>query len=48
MSTKLSGLWVPLVTPFKDGAVDFASYERLVAHYVALGRRRPVPARHHR
>jgi len=28
---------VPLITPFKDGAVDFASYERLVAHYVGLG-----------
>jgi len=37
MSTKISGLWVPLVTPFKDGAVDYASYERLVAHYIGLG-----------
>jgi 4-hydroxy-tetrahydrodipicolinate synthase len=37
MSIKPRGLWVPLITPFKDGAVDFASYERLVAHYVALG-----------
>ncbi|SKA33999.1 4-hydroxy-tetrahydrodipicolinate synthase [Enhydrobacter aerosaccus] len=37
MSTRISGLWVPLVTPFKDGAVDFASYERLVAHYIACG-----------
>ena len=27
---KPSGLWLPLITPFKDGAVDFASYERLV------------------
>jgi 4-hydroxy-tetrahydrodipicolinate synthase len=33
----ISGLWVPLVTPFKDGTVDYASYERLVAHYIALG-----------
>jgi len=30
-------LWLPLITPFKDGAVDFASYERLVAHYIAAG-----------
>jgi len=30
-------LWLPLITPFKDGAVDFRSYERLVAHYVAQG-----------
>ena len=31
------GLWLPLVTPFKDGAIDFASYTRLVEHYIALG-----------
>jgi 4-hydroxy-tetrahydrodipicolinate synthase len=37
MSTKVSGLWVPLITPFKDGAVDYASYDRLVAHYIASG-----------
>src|SRR5262249_19258500 len=37
MSIKPCGLWVPLITPFKDGAVDFASYERLVARYIALG-----------
>jgi len=37
MTSKISGLWLPLVTPFKDGAVDFASYERLVAHYMAQG-----------
>ncbi len=32
-----NALWLPLVTPFKDGAVDFASYERLVRHYRAFG-----------
>jgi 4-hydroxy-tetrahydrodipicolinate synthase len=32
-----SGLWVPLITPFKDGAVDYASYERLIDHYLAFG-----------
>ena len=37
MNTKISGLWLPLVTPFKDGAVDLASYERLVSHYIACG-----------
>ena len=37
MSTRISGLWLPLVTPFKDGAVDYTSYERLVAHYIAAG-----------
>ena len=34
MTAKISGLWLPLVTPFKDGAVDFSSYERLIEHYV--------------
>lgn len=37
MTPRISGLWLPLVTPFKDGAVDFASYERLIDHYIALG-----------
>ncbi|MSP75603.1 MAG: 4-hydroxy-tetrahydrodipicolinate synthase [Rhodospirillaceae bacterium] len=37
MTAKISGLWLPLVTPFKDGAVDFASYERLIEHYIGLG-----------
>ena len=32
-----NSLWLPLITPFKDGAVDFTSYQRLVAHYVAQG-----------
>ncbi|MBS0539297.1 MAG: 4-hydroxy-tetrahydrodipicolinate synthase [Proteobacteria bacterium] len=37
MATKLTGLWVPLITPFKNGAVDYASYERLVDHYLSFG-----------
>jgi 4-hydroxy-tetrahydrodipicolinate synthase len=37
MTAKISGLWLPLVTPFKDGAVDFSSYERLIEHYIAMG-----------
>ena len=35
--TTLSGVWLPIVTPFHDGAVDFASYERLIEHYIGLG-----------
>lgn len=31
----LPGLWLPLITPFRDGAVDEASLRRLVAHYAA-------------
>ncbi|MDI1286628.1 MAG: 4-hydroxy-tetrahydrodipicolinate synthase [Reyranella sp.] len=37
MTTKISGLWLPLITPFKDGAVDFQSYERLIEHYIGMG-----------
>lgn len=33
----LTGVWVPLVTPFKDGAVDLASYRRLIEHYIGKG-----------
>jgi len=35
--TTLSGVWLPIVTPFHDGGVDFASYERLIEHYIGLG-----------
>ena len=33
----ISGVWVPLVTPFRDGHVDVASYRRLIEHYLARG-----------
>jgi 4-hydroxy-tetrahydrodipicolinate synthase len=32
----LHGLWLPLVTPFRNGALDEASLRRLVRHYAAL------------
>jgi 4-hydroxy-tetrahydrodipicolinate synthase len=32
----LHGLWLPLITPFRDGALDEASLRRLVRHYAAL------------
>src|SRR6185503_3849400 len=35
--SKITGLWLPIITPFKDGAVDFKSYERLIEHYLAFG-----------
>lgn len=28
------GLWLPLITPFRDGALDEASIRRLVTHYL--------------
>jgi 4-hydroxy-tetrahydrodipicolinate synthase len=29
------GLWLPLITPFRDGKLDVASVRRLIAHYTA-------------
>ena len=31
--TPPSGVWLPLITPFKDDAIDAASLRRLVGHY---------------
>ena len=39
----ISGVWLPVITPFVDGAVDFASYERLLQHYLARGVRGVFP-----
>jgi 4-hydroxy-tetrahydrodipicolinate synthase len=33
LPTQLRGLWLPLVTPFRDGALDEPSLRRLVRHY---------------
>jgi 4-hydroxy-tetrahydrodipicolinate synthase len=33
----LTGVWIPLITPFMDGHLDLASYRRLIEHYVACG-----------
>ena len=34
---KPQGVMIPLITPFKDGRVDFNSYERLVNHLINQG-----------
>ena len=36
-ATRFSGVWLPVVTPFLDGEIDYPSYERLVDHYVRRG-----------
>lgn len=33
----ISGVWLPLVTPFRDGQVDLESYRRLIEQYLARG-----------
>lgn len=35
--TEISGIWLPIITPFVDGAVDLAGYARLLEHYLARG-----------
>ncbi len=32
--TTVQGLWLPLVTPFRDGALDEVSLRRMVRHYL--------------
>jgi 4-hydroxy-tetrahydrodipicolinate synthase len=36
LRTFLHGLWLPLITPFRDGELDEASLRRLTRHYAAL------------
>jgi 4-hydroxy-tetrahydrodipicolinate synthase len=36
-NSDFSGLWIPLVTPFDQGKVDYAALKRLVAHYRTSG-----------
>lgn len=35
LRSQLQGLWLPLVTPFRDGELDEASLRRLAGHYAA-------------
>ena len=35
LRSQLKGLWLPLVTPFRDGALDEPSLRRLVRHYAS-------------
>jgi len=33
----ISGIWLPVITPFLDGRIDLRSYDRLLEHYLAAG-----------
>ncbi|SCZ05405.1 4-hydroxy-tetrahydrodipicolinate synthase [Alkaliphilus peptidifermentans] len=33
----ISGIWLPIVTPFKDDKVDFKSLEGMINHYIPKG-----------
>lgn len=34
---RISGIWLPVITPFLDGRVDLVSYPRLLEHYLQVG-----------
>jgi 4-hydroxy-tetrahydrodipicolinate synthase len=33
----LTGVWLPIITPFKDGKIDYKSYKKLINHYSDKG-----------
>jgi len=33
----LEGVYIPLVTPFKDGTIDLVSYKKILQHYMTKG-----------
>ncbi len=35
--SSFQGIWVPLVTPFHNGAIDFVALRRLVGHLLEKG-----------
>lgn len=34
---QLTGIWLPIITPFKEGKIDYQSYKRLIEHYSDKG-----------
>ncbi len=34
---QLTGVWLPIITPFKDGRVDYKTYKKLITHYSDKG-----------
>lgn len=34
---KVQGVWLPIITPFKDGLVDYESYKRMINYYIQKG-----------
>ncbi len=34
---KIEGVWLPVITPFLNDEIDFASYKKLIDHYIGEG-----------
>ena len=45
--SSFQGIWVPLVTPFHNGAIDFVALRRLVGHLLEKGVDGLIVAQHH-
>ena len=39
----VKGVWVPIVTPFLNGSIDFKSYRRLLERYLTAGINGVIP-----
>ncbi len=37
MNPEYTGIYLPIITPFLDGEVDYRSYEKMVDHYIGKG-----------
>ena len=37
MSQNLKGVYLPIVTPFQNGQIDYQSYDNLIHHYISKG-----------
>ena len=33
----IKGIWLPIITPFKDDEIDLKSYKKMIDHYIGLG-----------
>ncbi len=32
---KINGVWLPIITPFANGVIDYDSYEKMIDHYLS-------------
>lgn len=39
----LRGVWLPIITPFRGGEIDYVSYKRLIDHYATKGIKGLIP-----
>ena len=44
--SSLRGVWLPIITPFKNGEIDYISYKRLIDHYTTKGIKGLMPILH--